>query len=435
MTRFRVHRRVLVGLATFVLPLLTILAADGIAQMRLAGTMTQRADAFLAALSPEQRARVQFDFATLERFNWHYIPRMRKGLALRELSPSQKTAALDLMKSGLSASGYATTEQIRSLELVLIEREKNGSVPMVRDQENIYFSVFGTPSQQQPWGWRAEGHHISLHLTVAAGQVRRAGSAGAAAASATADPPETISNTPLFFGAEPALLAGGPRKGLRVLGAVEDKAKALIDSFDAGQRGSAIIGTTVPVDIFTGNDREPDLGSQLNPMALDRQPETFPQAGLTAARMTPRQKELLKALVDEYLSRMPEEIAQMRSRALAPAFDTVIFAWIGATRAEDAPKPTGSFGCTAGDTRWECMPLGFPYYYRVLGPTFLIEYMNTNGNHSHSVWRDYQNGDFGEDLLRAHYADVPHDGVRRPGSAPAFSVARERTRLDVARGR
>src|SRR5687768_16775865 len=104
MTAIHVNRRLLVGLVTFVVPLLTMLAADGIAQMRLAGTMTERANAFLAALSPEQRDRVQFNFATLERFNWHYIPRMRKGLALRELSPSQKTAALDLMKSGLSAS-------------------------------------------------------------------------------------------------------------------------------------------------------------------------------------------------------------------------------------------------------------------------------------------------------------------------------------------
>ena len=378
MTRLRAHRRLLVGLVTFVLPLVTMLAADGMAQMRLAGVMTDRANAFLASLSPEQRARAQFDFGTLERFNWHYIPRMRKGLALRELSPAQKTAAIDLMKSGLSASGYAATEQIRSLELVLIEREKNGSVPMVRDPDNIFFTVFGTPSAQQPWGWRVEGHHISVHLTVAAGRVRAAGGGET----------ETISNTPLFFGAEPALLAGGPRKGLRVLAAIEDKAKALIDAFDAGQRSIAIIATAVPVDIFTGNDREPDLGSQLNPMALDRQPETFPPAGLSAANMTARQKELLKILIDEYLSRMPDEVAQMRSRTIAAEFDLITFAWIGATRAEDAPKPTASFGCSPGDARWECIPLGFPYYYRVLGPTFLIEYMNTNGNHSHSVWRD-----------------------------------------------
>jgi hypothetical protein len=127
--------------------------------------------------------------------------------------------------------------------------------------------------------------------------------------------------------------------------------------------------------------------------------------------MTPRQKELLRILVDEYISRMPDDIARTRSAALNADLDKLRFAWIGAIRAEDAPKPTASFGCTAGDTRWECLPIGFPYYYRVQGPTFLIEYMSTNGNHSHSVWRDFHDGDFGEDLLRAHYADVPHAGV------------------------
>jgi hypothetical protein len=405
MSFLQIHRRALVACFAVIIPLLTLIASEVVAQMRLTGAMTESAERLLASLSPAQKARMQFPFGTLERFNWHYIPRMRKGLALRELPDTQKALALALMKTGLSAPAYATTEQIRSLELILVEREKNGSVPMVRDPENIFFTVFGTPSREQPWAWRVEGHHISVNVTVAAGRVRAAGSA---------DGPDMIANTPLFFGAEPALLAGGPRKGLRVLGAVEDKARALIDAFDAGQRAAAIIGTQLPVDIFTGNDREPDLASQLNPMGLDRQPETFPQSGLVAAHMTPRQKDLLKILIDEYLSRMPDEIAQMRSRALAADFDKVSFAWIGATRPEDAPKPTASFGCEPGDPRWECIPLGFPYYYRVLGPTFLIEYMNTNGNHSHSVWRDYQNGDFGEDLLRAHYADVPHDGAATP---------------------
>ena len=127
--------------------------------------------------------------------------------------------------------------------------------------------------------------------------------------------------------------------------------------------------------------------------------------------MTAAQKALLRGLVREYISRMPDDIARTRSRALDGGLDQVSFAWIGAIRAQDAPKPTSSFGCEPGDARWECLPIGFPYYYRVQGPTFLIEFMSTNGNHSHSVWRDFENGDFGEDLLRAHYAEVPHDGV------------------------
>lgn len=396
MALVRTHRRLVVACVVIVVPLLTLAVAEGVAQMRMAGTMSDTANRFLATLSPEQTPRASFSFETLERFNWHYIPRMRKGLALRELRPDQKKLALDLLRTGLSASGYETAQQIMRLERVLVEREKNVGLPMVRDPENYYVVIFGTPSREKPWGWRIEGHHISVNFTIAGGRVQD----------------DVISNTPLFFGAEPAEVQGGPMKGLRVLAGMEDKARALIDALDAGQRSAAILGTRLPDDLLTGNNRGAGLAEMLNPIGLPRQAEPLRPEGLPAAQMTPDQKQLLRRVIDDYLSRMPDEIAARRSRALAGAeFDRVHFAWIGVTRAADAPPPTRSFGCAPDDTRWECIPLGFPYYYRVQGPSFLIEYMNTSGNHSHSVWRDFNSGDFGEDLLRAHYADVPHTGV------------------------
>jgi hypothetical protein len=406
--KFRRHRRLVVSTLVVAIPLLTILVGDGIAQMRLAETMTDAAQRLLSTLSPPQRARLSQSFDTLERFNWHYIPRMRKGLALRELTNDQKRLALDLLRSGLSTYGYETVQKIMSLEPILIERERDGSMPMVRDPENYFVVVFGTPSRERPWGWRLEGHHVSVNVTVVGGRVQD----------------DMIANTPLFLGAEPAEVQGGPLKGLRAIGAVEDRARALIDSLDAQQQSAAIVAKNLPGDIFNGNNRAPDLGSMLNPMALARQPERLGPDGLLAARMSAQQKELLKALIDEYLSRMPDEIAARRSRALAADFDGISFAWIGATRAADAPPPTRGFGCAPDDTRWQCIPLGFPYYYRVQGPSFLIEYMNTSGNHSHSVWRDFQNGDFGEDLLRAHYADVPHGGVPAAALLATRDVAR-----------
>jgi hypothetical protein len=389
------HRRVVVSVAVVLVPVVTLLVAEGVAQMRLAGAMSETATRLLAAFPEEQKVRFHFTFETLERYNWHYIPRMRKGVALRELTAAQKKLALELLRAGLSASGYETAQQIMRLERILMEREKNGSMPMVRDPENYYVSIFGTPSRERPWGWRIEGHHISVNFTIAGGRVDD----------------NLIANTPLFFGAEPAEVQGGPLKGLRVLGAAEDKARALMDALDAEQRSMAIIGTRLPTDILSGNDRAPDLGSQLNPIGLDRQPDALPKEGLPAAQMTAQQKQLLRALIDVYMGRMPDEIAAKRAKEITSGLDEIRFVWIGATRPEDAPKPTASFGCEPGDPRWECIPLGFPHYYRVQGPTFLIEYMNTNGNHAHSVWRDFENGDFGEDLLRAHYAEVPHDGV------------------------
>jgi len=367
MSLLAAHRRLVISLAVVVVPLVTLLAADLVAQRRLAGAMTETAARLLAAFPDEQKVRFHFSFDTLERYNWHYIPRMRKGLALRELSPAQKTLALELLRAGLSAPGYDTAQQIMRLERILLEREKNGSMPMVRDPENYYVSIFGTPSRERPWGWRIEGHHISVNVTVAGGRVDDA----------------VLANTPLFFGAEPAEVQGGPLKGLRVLGAAEDGARALVNALDARQRSIAIIGTTLPTDIMTGNDRAPDLGSQLNPIGLDRQPEPLPAVGLAASQMTAPQQQLLRSLIEVYTSRMPDEIAAARARDVAADFDAIRFVWIGATRAEDAPKPTPSFGCTPGDARWECIPLGFPYYYRVQAPTFVIEYMNANGNHGH----------------------------------------------------
>lgn len=407
MTIVGTHRRAVVACVMVFVPLLTLIVAEGMAQVRLAGTLSDAAGRFLAALSPEQKARLNFTFDdNLERFNWHYIPRIRKGLALRELTPQQKTLALALLRTGLSASGYDTAQQIMRLEPVLGEREQTAGLPMVRDPENYYVVIFGTPSRERPWGWRVEGHHISVNFTIAGGRVQD----------------DVISNTPLFFGAEPAEVQGGPMKGLRVLPGVEDKARALIDALDASQRAMAVLGTRLPVDILSGNSRAPDLGSQLNPMGLARQPEPLRPEGLPASGMTPQQKQLLRRLIDDYVLRMPEEIAARRARVLAGAdFDRIHFAWIGATSAADAPPPIPGLGCNPGDTRWECIPLGFPYYYRVQGPSFLVEYMNTNGNHSHSVWRDFHDGDFGEDLLRAHYADVPHTGV-----TPSELLASER---------
>lgn len=395
MRYFHAHRRAIVAILVTVVPLLTLLVAEGLAQKRLANSMTDAAAAFLASLPAEKKARINLAFdGNKERFNWHYIPRIRKGLALRELTARQKALAIDLLKTGVSTAGFETVKKIWSLEPVLIEREIAAGLPMMRDPEGYYVVIFGTPSRETPWGWRVEGHHISLNVTVVGGRVQD----------------EVVSNTPLFFGTEPAVVQGGPLKGLRPLPGVEDKAHAVVTALDAEQRAVAIIAKEVPIDIFTGNSRGPDLGAQLNPLALPRQPSLVPE-GLPAARMTAAQKQLLRALVDDYLSRMPDEIAARRGREITAEFDQIRFAWIGGTSKADGAPPIRGLGCDASDTRWVCEPLGYPYYYRVQGPSFLIEYMNTTGNHSHSLWRDFQDGDFGEDLLRAHYASVPHEGV------------------------
>jgi hypothetical protein len=313
-----------------------------------AAEMSEAAGALLASLSPEQRAAIQFPFADAERLNWHFIPRQRRGLPLRDMTGAQRDLTWALLETGLSPDGSRKVDDIIALELVL--RELGGN-PRVRDPELYFVSIFGDPSAHQPWGWRFEGHHLSLNYTVVDGA--------------------PVAWAPAFLGANPAEVRQGSRTGLRALAGEEDLARELVRSLDREQRARAVVASKAPRDIITGNAVEID---PLEP------------AGISITDLRPHQVDGLVRLIDEYLSRMADELAaSRRARIEASDLSRIGFAWAGSLEA------------------------GKPHYYRVQGPTFLIEYDNTqnNANHIHSVWRDFD-GDFGRDLLREHYRDAPH---------------------------
>ena len=233
-----------------------------------------------------------------------------------------------------------------ALEKILGDLEGSGG-RFQRDPDLYYFTVFGPPSLEHPWGWRVEGHHLSLNFLIVAG--------------------ERVASAPYFFGANPARVYQGPLTGLRLLSAEEDLARDLLLSLDEQQRARALIDTQAPADILTGNHPRVDMGSP---------------GGLPAADMTEVQQQTMMNLIMEYASRLPEDVADRRLDRLDREGRTFIhFAWAG--------------GAAPGE----------PHYYRVHGPGFLIEYDNTqnNANHIHTVWRDLGN-DWGEDLLAAHYA-------------------------------
>jgi hypothetical protein len=261
------------------------------------------------------------------------------------------------MKAGLSQRGYMTATSIMELENILGELEGRArsagqaAEGMRRDPVRYFVSVFGTPSAKQTWGWRVEGHHVSLHFTVANGTI--------------------VASSPSFFGSNPAQVPDGPKKGLRILAAEEDAARDLLLSLDAAQRTQAVINTVAPNEILTTNK----LGiTPLSPV------------GVGAEALTPRQRELLMKVIDVYAGFMADDVAADRLAKLKKAgLEKIGFAWAG--EAERGKK----------------------HYYRIQGPTFLIEYDNTqnDGNHIHSIWRDF-NGDFGRDLLREHLTSVAH---------------------------
>jgi len=319
--------------------------ADPQASARAAADMAKAANNLLATYTPEQKQVGVFELTDAERVNWHFIPRTRKGIPFKDLTTAQRPLAHALLSSGLSQRGYASAVTIMSLEQILLEQEQ-GKGPK-RDPENYSVSIFGKPGSEQPWGWRVEGHHLSLNFTVAEGKVV---------------------GTPSFFGTNPAQVKDGPRKGLRVLDQEEDLGRALVQSLSDDQKKTAMLTGETPKEIITGNSRKARL---LTP------------EGIAADQLTAPQKHMVLGLISLYANRLRGEVAEADLQKIQSAgFEKVHFAWAGGI------EP------------------GQPHYYRLQGPTFLIEYDDTqnNANHIHTVWRDMTN-DFGDDLLKKHYEE------------------------------
>jgi hypothetical protein len=320
--------------------------------------MADAAIVFISTLTPEQRKVVSFAFNNVkERERFGFVPiedHPRAGLSLERMTGRQRAAVHDLLKAGLSEKGYMTTDAIMKLESILNQIENPAGARRGSRERNplkYYVWIFGTPGTRSTWGWKLEGHHVSLNFTIVKGSV--------------------VSTTPHFFGADPAEVKDGPQKGLRLLGYEEDPARELVMMLDSSQRAKAVISAAAPSEILTRNN------STIKPLA---------PAGIAAAELQPRQREALMRIIEAYTSVMAPDLATDRMAALTRAgIDKITFAWAGE------------------------FERGRRNYYRVQGPTFLIEYDNSqgNGNHAHSVWRDF-NGDWGRDLLRDHLASVAH---------------------------
>jgi hypothetical protein len=311
-----------------------------------ASRMRQAAGRLLAALPEGARAKAVRPFGDRDRLDWHYTPRSRNGIALKELDAKGRAAVHELLQEALSAAGYRRVVNIIELEIVLREIEAFG---LMRDPERYHLTMYGTPGAKQAWGWRFEGHHLSLNFTLAGDRI----AVGA----------------PSFFGANPAQVASGPRAGLRALAAEEDEARALLAMLSDAQRREAVFDERTFGDIVTANAGEV--------VPLDA-------VGIAAARLDERSRAQLLKLIEAYANAFEPGLAKARmDRVREGGLENVRFGWAGSTRK------------------------GRPHYYRLQGPRFLVEYdaSQGDGNHIHTVWRDFD-GDFGRDLLREHYSDT-----------------------------
>ncbi len=302
-------------------------------------SMLTAVQAFQKMLTPEQWKQASFAFDDAERLNWHFIPRERKGLPLRDLEGAALKSAHTMIRSGLSEAGYSQALNIMSLEEVLYLLE-DGEREYRRERRHpgkYYLSVFGEPGNTGSWGWRVEGHHLSLNFTIKDGKL--------------------ISSTPEFYGANPGLIDAGPKRAIRVLGKEEDIAREILKLCDANQQNVAWISKVAPDEVPGPNVPQAVIG---------------PAVGLPVSEMSDKQKALLQDLLSEYLQNVPTDVSEGRRQAINSAgMDKIKFAW------------------------WGEADRNLRHHYRVQGPTFVIEYNNTqnDANHVHSMWRNLE-GDF-----------------------------------------
>ncbi|WP_428654689.1 DUF3500 domain-containing protein [Runella sp.] len=324
---------------------------SGFAQKSIGNDLKKASEEFLATLSVEQKGVANLPFDSEWRYDWNYTPRQRKGLPLKQMNDAQRKAAMTLVKLSLSEKGIEKAESIIGLEYVLRQVEKRPENDTYRDPENYAFAIFGTPDAKQPWAWSVEGHHLSLHFTIVDNKVEF---------------------LPSFFGSNPGIvLPGYIQEGKQVLKEEADIAFQLLGSFDEQQLKKVMLSEKAPNDMLTTNTKKAGFEKQ---------------EGLAWGDMTAAQQKIFQELLNVYLNKYHvtlknQELARLRQADI----NKIYFAWMG-----DREPLRGA---------------GHGHYFRVHGPTFLIEYDNTqNGaNHVHSVVRDLTD-DWGEDLLKAHYA-------------------------------
>jgi hypothetical protein len=330
-------------------PLLIVLTACFLYSGASAQNLVKSANKFLNTLNADQKLKTMFPFDGEDRYAWHFFPKTdRKGIPLKEMTNDQRGAAWELVRSCLTDKAIDQAKTIMSLESILKVEEKRADNDFYRDPENYYFTIYGIPGEQTTWGWRLEGHHLSYNFA--------------------ADKNRLVSGTPAFTGSNPGIVQQGDRKGTEALHEQADLGYSLLASLNPSQLKKALFSDSAPPEIVT---------------FVSKVASITPQTGISYGELNPKQQQLMLALINSYIERYTKTFAgQMKKEVQQADMNNLSFSWAGKTDRQ----------------------LGNPHYYRVQGPTILIEYDNTqnNGNHVHAVLRDLKN-DFGGDILLDHY--------------------------------
>jgi hypothetical protein len=322
-----------------------------------------RAEAFLLLLDGKQRAAALRPIESPDWTNWFNAVEMPHGLSLRTANHAQRHAVLELVRASLSARGYDQVWGAMLLNELLGEIVGNTSI---LNAWNYAIAIFGAPSAHEPWGWQLQGHHVAVNCFILGDQ---------------------IVATPLFIGAEPAIVDDGPLKGLSILQEEERAGFELLHALNSGQRGAAVISHSMleqdlPPGRYTPADQRTQAGAFQDNAIL-------PYEGLAGADMTASQRAKMAELIELYVSRLPVGHDRVKMNEVMRHISETHFSWIGHSGPED------------------------PFYYKVHSPVILIEFDHHSGValdnphpekfHVHTLVRTPNGNDYGKDLLRQHY--------------------------------
>ncbi len=313
--------------------------------------LVSKAKTFLDLLDSAQRVKTFYPFDNDERYRFNFVPLDdRKGISVNELNATQRTALMKLLRTCLSEETVKKVNSIMQLDIILKEMEHRKPEDHFRDPGKYFVTIFGIPSDRTIWGWRFEGHHVAFHFS--------------------ADKNRLVAGTPSFLGSNPGIVLSGTQKGEEVLKDETARGFGLLHALSEEELKKAIIDSVAPREIITGSNRK----------AMIDHP-----SGIRYPELSPGNQQLLLQLVNLYVRRYTKLFADdMLKEIQGAGLEKLWFTWAGNTE----------------------HVLGKPYYYRIQGPTIIIEYDNTqnNANHVHTVIRDLNN-DFGGDLLLEHYKE------------------------------
>jgi hypothetical protein len=311
--------------------------------------LVSKANAFIHLLDSSQRVKTFYPFDDGERYRFNFVPLDdRKGISINELNATQRTALMDLLRTCLSEETVKKVNNIMQLDVVLKELEHRKPEDHFRDPGKYFVTIFGIPTARTIWGWRFEGHHVAFHFS--------------------ADKNQLVAGTPSFLGSNPGIVLSGDQKGEEVLKDETAQGFALLHALSAEELKKAIIDSVAPREIITGNNRR----------AMIEHP-----SGIRYSELSPGNQQLMLRLINLYVHRYTKLFANdLLKKIQSAGLEKLWFTWAGNTE----------------------HVLGNPYYYRIQGPTIIIEYDNTqnNANHIHTVVRDLTD-DFGGDILLEHY--------------------------------